>query len=72
MSRLKKAVANLLSSPLHAIVGLDLMATGIILLTNRRYFFLATLASMDHFGREQCRGWLDRGSDRIGHDLLGN
>ena len=39
MSRLKKAVANLLSSPLHAIVGLDLLTTGLILLTNRRYFF---------------------------------
>ena len=39
MSRPKKAVANLLSSPLHAIVGLDLLTTGLILLTNRRYFF---------------------------------
>lgn len=35
----KKAVASLLSSPLHAIVGLDLLATGLILLTNRHYFF---------------------------------
>lgn len=34
-----KAVASLLSSPLHAIVGLDLLATGLILLTNRHYFF---------------------------------
>ena len=39
MTRLKKAVTNLLSSPLHAIVGLDLLATGLILLTNRSYFF---------------------------------
>lgn len=39
MTRLKKAVTSLLNSPLHAIVGLDLMATGLILLTNRRYFF---------------------------------
>ena len=39
MARLKKAVASLLSSPLHAIVGLDLLTTGLILLTNRRYFF---------------------------------
>ena len=39
MERLKKAVANLLSNPLHAIVGLDLLATGMILLTNRHYFF---------------------------------
>lgn len=39
MTRLKKAVTNLLTSPLHAIVGLDLLATGLILLTNRSYFF---------------------------------
>lgn len=39
MARLKKAVANLLSSPLHAIVGLDLLVTGLILLTHRHYFF---------------------------------
>lgn len=39
MTRLKKAVTNLFSSPLHAIVGLDLLATGLILLTNRSYFF---------------------------------
>ena len=39
MARLKKAVANLLNSPLHAIVGLDLLATGLILLTHRGYFF---------------------------------
>lgn len=39
MARLKKAVANLLNSPLHAIVGLDLLVTGLILLTNRHYFF---------------------------------
>lgn len=35
----KRAVANLLSSPLHSIVGLDLLVTGLILLTNRHYFF---------------------------------
>ncbi|MCD5488376.1 hypothetical protein [Lactobacillus delbrueckii] len=39
MERPKKAVANLLSSPLHAIVGLDLLATGLILLTHHHYFF---------------------------------
>lgn len=39
MKRLKKAASRLLTDPLHAIVGLDLMATGLILLTNRRYFF---------------------------------
>lgn len=39
MAKLKKVVASLLSSPLHAIAGLDLMATGLILLTNRNYFF---------------------------------
>ena len=35
----KKILASLLSSPLHAIVGLDLLVTGLILLTNRHYFF---------------------------------
>ena len=39
MARLKKAAASLLSSPLHAIVGLDLLVTGMILLTHRHYFF---------------------------------
>lgn len=39
MTRLKKAVANLLSSPFHAIVGLDLLATGLLLLTHHHYFF---------------------------------
>lgn len=39
MARLKKAAANLLTSPLHAIVGLDLMATGLILITHHHYFF---------------------------------
>jgi|GEM_PF-5310801 len=34
-----KITKQLLNSPLHAIVGIDLMATGLILLTNRRYFF---------------------------------
>lgn len=35
----KKAVANLLTDPLHAIVGLDLVVTGLILLTHHHYFF---------------------------------
>lgn len=39
MAKLKKTASRLLTDPLHAIVGLDLMATGLILLTNRRYFF---------------------------------
>lgn len=39
MTKTKKAVASLLSNPLHAIVGLDLLVTGLILLTNRHYFF---------------------------------
>lgn len=39
MARLKKTVANILSSPLHAIVGLDLLATGMILFTHHHYFF---------------------------------
>lgn len=34
-----KITKPLLNSPLHAIIGLDLLATGLILLTNRRYFF---------------------------------
>lgn len=39
MTKPKKAVANLLSSQFHAIVGLDLLVTGLILLTHRHYFF---------------------------------
>lgn len=39
MIRLKKAAVNLLADSLHIIVGLDLLATGLILLTNRHYFF---------------------------------
>lgn len=39
MEKPKKAIASLLSSPLHAIVGLDLLVTGLILLTHRHYFF---------------------------------
>lgn len=39
MTRPKKVVANMLSSPLHAIVDLDLLTTGMILLTHRHYFF---------------------------------
>lgn len=34
-----KITKQLLNSPLHSIVGLDLVATGLILLTNRHYFF---------------------------------
>ena len=34
-----KITKQLLNNQLHAIVGLDLLATGLILLTNRRYFF---------------------------------
>lgn len=39
MTKPKKVVASLLSSPLHAIVGLDLLATGLILFTHHHYFF---------------------------------
>ncbi|AAC00554.1 hypothetical protein [Lactobacillus phage LL-H] len=39
MTKSKKVVTNLLSNSLHAIVGLDLLVTGMILLTHRRYFF---------------------------------
>ena len=39
MAKLKEVVASLLSSPLHAIVGLDLLTTGLILLTHQHYFF---------------------------------
>lgn len=39
MTKPKRTVANLLSNPLHAIVGLDLLVTGLILLTHRHYFF---------------------------------
>lgn len=39
MARLQKAAVNLLTSPVHAIVGLDLLATGLILLTHHHYFF---------------------------------
>lgn len=39
MQKMAKAVQQLKNNPLHAIVGLDLLATGLILLTNRRYFF---------------------------------
>lgn len=39
MAKLKKSAANLLNNSLHAIVGLDLMATGLILLTHHHYFF---------------------------------
>lgn len=36
---LKKIKTRLLTDPLHAIVGLDLVVTGLILLTHRHYFF---------------------------------
>lgn len=39
MTKTKKVVASLLNNSLHAIVGLDLLTTGLILLTNRHYFF---------------------------------
>ncbi|MBT8842070.1 hypothetical protein BTH95_08700 [Lactobacillus delbrueckii subsp. bulgaricus] len=39
MARLKKAAVNLLADSLHTIVGLDLLATGLILLTHHHYFF---------------------------------
>lgn len=39
MTKLKKTLANLLTDPFHAIVGFDLLVTGLILLTNRHYFF---------------------------------
>ncbi len=39
MTRLKKAAVNLLADSLHTIVGLDLLATGLILLTHHHYFF---------------------------------
>lgn len=39
MKRLKKVTERLLTDPLHAIVGLDLVVTGLTLLTHRHYFF---------------------------------
>ncbi|MCT2877524.1 hypothetical protein EFM17_08330 [Lactobacillus delbrueckii] len=39
MVRLKKAAVNLLNNSLHAIVGFDLVVTGLILLLHRHYFF---------------------------------
>lgn len=36
---MKRLKTRLLTDPLHAIVGLDLVVTGLILLTNRHYFF---------------------------------
>ncbi|MFV4894499.1 hypothetical protein [Lactobacillus delbrueckii] len=39
MARPKKVASRLQNSPLHAIVGLDLLATGLILLTHHHYFF---------------------------------
>lgn len=39
MQKMAKAVRQLKNSPLHAIVGLDLLVTGLILLTHRHYFF---------------------------------
>ena len=34
-----RIIKQLLNNSLHAIVGIDLLATGMILLTNRHYFF---------------------------------
>ncbi len=34
-----RIIKQLLNNSLHAIVGLDLLVTGLILLTNRHYFF---------------------------------
>jgi hypothetical protein len=39
MTKMKKTLANLLTDPLHAIVGLDLVVTGLILLMHHKYFF---------------------------------
>ena len=39
MTKSKKVVTNLLNDPLHAIVGLDLVVTGLILILHRHYFF---------------------------------
>ena len=39
MARPKKVASRLQNSPLHAIVGLDLLVTGLILLTHHHYFF---------------------------------
>lgn len=39
MARPKKVASRLQNSPLHAIVGLDLLAKGLILLTHHHYFF---------------------------------
>lgn len=39
MKKQKTVARSLLSSPLHVIVGLDLLVTGLILLTHRHYFF---------------------------------
>lgn len=39
MARLKKALANLLNNGWHCIVGVSLILNGIVLITNRHYFF---------------------------------
>lgn len=39
MARPKKVASRLQNSPFHAIVGLDLLATGLLLLTHHHYFF---------------------------------
>lgn len=39
ITKSKKTVANLLNNTLHAIVGLDLVVTGLILLMHHKYFF---------------------------------
>ena len=38
MTKSMKAVTSLLNNPLHAIVGLDLLVKGLILLTHKSYF----------------------------------
>lgn len=39
MQKMAKAVQQLKNNPLHAIVGLDLVVTGLILLMHHKYFF---------------------------------
>lgn len=39
MTKMKKTLADLLTDPLHVIIGFDLVVTGLILLTHRHYFF---------------------------------
>lgn len=39
MQKMAKAVQQIKNNPLHAIVGLDLVVTGLILLIHHKYFF---------------------------------